>query len=91
MLGLLSPSFIDGVLSTISSLQAKKRDDISKINGISRSKFISTVLYEKVLAENKKKVRNAYDTIFSDSAICKEQLDTAKWFANTDVDEGQEW
>ena len=66
-------------------------DDISKKNRISRSKFISTVLYERVVDENKKKLKNAYDRVFSDSSICKEQLDTAKWFSNLDVGEGQEW
>ncbi len=66
-------------------------DTISKKNGVSRSKFISSVLYEKVMDEKNKAIREAYDTVFSDELICKEQLDTSKWFENTDDSEGQEW
>jgi metal-responsive CopG/Arc/MetJ family transcriptional regulator len=66
-------------------------DDISKINGISRSKFISKVLSEKILTEKKKDIRNAYDAIFSDDEICIEQLEISKWFATADTNDGQEW
>ena len=66
-------------------------DSISKTNGVSRSKFISTVLYEKVLAEKKISIKKAYDDVFSDESIQKEQLETAKWFENAENKEGQEW
>ncbi len=66
-------------------------DNISKMNGVSRSKFISTVLYEKVLAEKKISIKKAYDEVFSDNSIRKEQLETAKWFENVENKEGQEW
>lgn len=66
-------------------------DDISKMKGISRSKFISKVLSERIRDENRKNLKNAYDEIFSDTAICEEQLETAKWFAKMDIHEGQEW
>jgi len=41
--------------------------------------------------EKNKEIRQAYDEIFSDKLICKEQLETAKWFENTGDSEGQEW
>lgn len=66
-------------------------DTISKKKGVSRSKFISSVLYEKVMDEKNKAIREAYDIVFSDKLICKEQLDTAKRFENADDSEGQEW
>ncbi|MDM8544307.1 ribbon-helix-helix domain-containing protein [Desulfococcaceae bacterium HSG9] len=66
-------------------------DEISKRKGVSRSKFISMVLHEKIAAEEKQCLKNAYDSVFSDDAICREQLDTAKWFEGAEADEGQEW
>jgi len=45
-------------------------DTISKKNGISRSKFISSILYEKVMNEKNKEIRQAYDEIFSDKFLC---------------------
>ncbi len=66
-------------------------DDLSKKNHISRSKFISTIVYERVVDEKRVDLKNAYDQVFSDNSICREQLDTARWFSNLDVSEGQEW
>jgi metal-responsive CopG/Arc/MetJ family transcriptional regulator len=44
-------------------------DDISKKRGISRSKYISTVLQEKVLSEKERQLRDAFNRVFSDDAI----------------------
>jgi metal-responsive CopG/Arc/MetJ family transcriptional regulator len=66
-------------------------DDISKKRGLSRSKFISTVLREKVVSERNRHVRDAYDRIFSDESIRKEQLNCARWFEGLGTEEGQEW
>ncbi len=66
-------------------------DEFSTEKGVSRSGFISSVLREKIEEERKRKIREAYDEVFSDGDICKEQLETAKWFEGTDLDEGQEW
>ena len=66
-------------------------DDISKKRGLSRSKFISTVLREKVVSERNRHVRDAYDRIFSDESIKKEQLNCARWFEGLGTEEGQEW
>ena len=66
-------------------------DMISKQHGISRSKYISRALREKLAHERDRSIREAYDRIFSDSKIGKEQLKTAKWFEGTGRTEGQEW
>lgn len=66
-------------------------DNISKKRGMSRSKFISTVLHEKILDERNRQIKEAYNKIFSDESICKEQLETASWFEGTSSDKGQEW
>lgn len=66
-------------------------DNISKKRGMSRSKFISTVLHEKVLDERNRQIKEAYNKIFSDESICKEQLETTSWFEGTGSDKDQEW
>lgn len=66
-------------------------DDISKKKGLSRSKFISTVLREKVVSERNRHVKDTYDRIFSDESIRKEQLSCARWFEGLGTEEGQEW
>ena len=66
-------------------------DNISKQKGLSRSKYISTVLREKVLSEMERQIKDTYDRIFSDDAIKKEQLETAIWFDGTGNQGGQEW
>ena len=55
-------------------------DDISRQLGLSRSKYISTVLREKVLSEKERQISESYNRIFSDDSIQKEQLQTAIWF-----------
>ena len=66
-------------------------DILSKQTGLSRSKYISNVLREKVLNENERILKEKYDKVFSDHEIKKEQLNTSKWFEGNDVLEGQEW
>ena len=66
-------------------------DDISKQLGLSRSKYISTVLREKVLSEKERQIKDSYNRVFSDDSIKKEQLQTAKWFDRTGNLGGQEW
>ena len=66
-------------------------DDISRHLGVSRSKYISTVLREKVLDEKERQLKEAYDHVFSDETICKEQLDMALWFEGAGSKAGQEW
>ena len=66
-------------------------DDISKQKGLSRSKYISTVLREKVSSEKESQIKDSYDRFFSDESIKKEQLQTAIWFDGTGNQGGQEW
>ena len=66
-------------------------DDISKLKGMSRSKFISTVLSENVLNEKEKQLKAAYNRVFSDEAIRKEQLEVASWLESAGSRKGQEW
>ena len=66
-------------------------DDISKEKGVSRSKFISSVIREKILSERNDRIKTAYDNVFSDEAIKKEQQETAQWFNGAGIEKGQEW
>ncbi|MEJ2220406.1 MAG: ribbon-helix-helix domain-containing protein [Desulfobacterales bacterium] len=66
-------------------------DDISKQKGVSRSKLISNILTEKILNEKEKQIKAAYNRVFSDALILKEQIDTASWFEGTGSKKGQEW
>ncbi len=66
-------------------------NEISKQKGLSRSKFISMILKEKIIAEKKKQVRAAYDSVFSDKSIQQEQLNWTRWFEEASSEEGQEW
>ena len=66
-------------------------DKISRLKVISRSKFISELLREKVRNEEERQLREAYNRVFSDDLIQKEQLDTAEWFEGSGNNEGQGW
>ena len=66
-------------------------DDISRQLGLSRSKYISTVLREKVLSEKERQIKESYNRIFADDSIQKEQLQKAIWFDGTGNQGGQEW
>ena len=66
-------------------------DDISKQLGLSRSKYISIVLQEKISNEKKQQIKDSYNRVFSDDTIKKEQLQTAIWFDGTGNQGGQEW
>ena len=68
-----------------------KIDSICKSKKMSRSKFISITLREKVVGEKEKQIKEAYNRVFSDESIRKEQTDTALWFDGTGTKEGQEW
>jgi len=66
-------------------------DDMSKKEGISRSKLISMILREKLIFERNRYIKDAYDLTFSDEAIREEQLSLAMWFEGLGTEEGQEW
>ncbi len=66
-------------------------DDIRRERGLSRSKFISLLLRQRILDERGRQIRQSYDRVFSDEAIVQEQLDTAAWLDDSGSDKGQEW
>ena len=55
-------------------------DDMSIKLGMSRSAYILTVLREKILKGKERELKAAYDRVFSDYSIRKEQLETTIWF-----------
>jgi len=66
-------------------------DTISKSKGLSRSKYISTVLKKNILDEKAQHLKDAYDKVFSDDSIQAEQLSTSQWFEEAGEKGGQEW
>ena len=66
-------------------------DAISRQRKVSRSRFISTVLREKLMEERNRHLKDTYNSVFSDKAIIKEQLETARWFEGSGNKVGQEW
>ena len=66
-------------------------DEVSRKKGISRSKYISVVLRERLISDRENQIREAYNRVFSDASIQKEQLETALWFDRAGEKEGQEW
>jgi len=69
----------------------KDIDLIIKNKGLSRSRYIASALSEKVADEKKELLKQAYDRVFSDEKMQKEQRDTAKLFKDAGREEGQEW
>ena len=66
-------------------------DEVSKQKGISRSKYISVVLRERLLSDRENQIRETYNRVFSDALIQKAQLETALWLDRAGEKEGQEW
>ena len=66
-------------------------DEISRQRGISRSKFISIVLRERIENEKDRQLKEAYNRVFTDDSIKKEQVETAEWIEGTGNKEGQGW
>ena len=66
-------------------------DDIRIKRGVSRSKFITLILRERIMDEQVREIQEIYDRVFSDASIVEEQLETASWFEGSGKDEGQKW
>ena len=49
-------------------------DEMSRQRGVSRSRLISELLREKLVEVQNRSLRSAYDQVFSDEAICREQV-----------------
>ena len=69
----------------------KRIDMLRQDKGLSRSRFITLTVSEKIEEGKKRYITEAYDKIFSDEAIQKEQLETAEFFEKIGNDQGQEW
>ncbi|HWR92069.1 MAG TPA: ribbon-helix-helix protein, CopG family [Desulfobacterales bacterium] len=79
------------VAITIPSDLVATIDAIRSRRGVSRSKFITLLLRQKVQDEQEREIRETYDRVFSDEAVVKEQLDTAAFLDGSGKEEGQEW
>ena len=66
-------------------------DLLSLEKGVSRSKFITDILKEKILKTENDKIKTIYDRVFSDENIAEQQLSMAKEFEFSGKEEGQEW
>ena len=66
-------------------------DEISKNEGLSRSKYISSVLREKLESEKNRYIKEKYNQVFSNQSIREEQLAYTHWLEGLGIDEGQEW
>lgn len=66
-------------------------DLLSLEQGVSRSKFITGILKEKIQKDQNDKIKATYDRVFSDERIAEEQLATAREFEFSGKEEGQEW
>ena len=66
-------------------------DLLSLEKGVSRSKYITDILREKISKDENDKIKAVYDRIFSDVTIAEEQLATAREFESSGKEEGQEW
>jgi len=69
----------------------KDIDLIIKNKGLSRSRYIASALSEKVADEKRELLKQAYDRVFSDEEIQKEQRDSSEWFEGAGSEGGQEW
>lgn len=69
----------------------KQVDILSSSQGLSRSRYIRLAIAEKIEKEKDRFLKDSYNRIFSDEAIQKEQLETAKCFDGVGSQGGQEW
>lgn len=66
-------------------------DAASRRHKMSRSRLISRVLAEKMAEEQAIALKDAYDEVFSDPQVRKEQSETAAALESVGDDRGQEW
>ena len=60
-----------------------KVDVISKKLGLSRSKYISILLKEKLSEVIENHLKESYDRVFSDDTVKQEQVDPTDWSAES--------
>jgi hypothetical protein len=66
-------------------------DEMSGEQGIPRSRLIAKMLSEKVRKKKHRRLKEAYDTVFDDEPVGREQLEMSHWLAQVGNEEGQEW
>lgn len=69
----------------------KQVDILSSNQGLSRSRYITLAIAEKIEKEKERFLKDSYDRVFSDEAVQREQLETAKCFEGVGSQGGQEW
>ncbi len=69
----------------------KSIDRLRKSRGISRSKYITNTMIQKIHEELNRELKAQYDKIFSEPGMQEEQSETTEFFKNGDRMEGQEW
>jgi metal-responsive CopG/Arc/MetJ family transcriptional regulator len=79
------------IIITLPETLVTKIDEMSKARDIPRNRLIRRMLSEKVREENRRHLKEAYDTVFAGESIRREQLEMSRWLAQGDNQEGQEW
>lgn len=79
------------VAITMPEMVLKEVDTLSKLSGISRSRYITLAVREKLENEKKRMITESYNKVFSSDDICKEQLEMASNFDTAGFEGGQEW
>ena len=54
-------------------------DQVSQSRGVSRSSYISGVLREKLVDEQNRRLKDAYNRVFDDEDLRQEQIDVSSW------------
>jgi metal-responsive CopG/Arc/MetJ family transcriptional regulator len=62
------------VAITVPKKLLRNVDALCREQGVSRSRYISEALQEKLINENNRSIKEAYDQVFSDESVQKEQL-----------------
>jgi len=76
---------------TIPSDLLARIDATSNREKISRSRLISRMLAEKLSEQQARFLKQAYDEVFSDPQVQREQIETASVFAALGNKAGQQW
>ncbi|MFH0726207.1 MAG: ribbon-helix-helix domain-containing protein [Pseudomonadota bacterium] len=79
------------VAITMPEALVKKIDTLSRQKGLSRSRYITLAVSEKIGDEKRQLITGCYDKIFSDEGIWKEQIETSRRFDGVGNEGGQEW
>ena len=79
------------VAITMPEILIKEVDALSKKKGLSRSRYITLAVREKIETERRRSITESYDAVFSEDSVRKEQIETAARFEGSGSEGGQEW